>query len=390
MKMKMIYRACAMAAFALVTVGACAQNPTQDGAAAAPDAWLFVRDGQPWWYKTTASSKPVELRRREPTAAEQPLVERVKNLMATRPARAFALVDGDTVVYQQFNAPASEDSVIFGFSMGKTVTAMAVGQAVCAGRLKYDTKAGELIPQLNGKALGNATVRDLLKMASGTTEGNADTSVWSPEQARAWSQGNLNLVDLVTDDRVAKAQRGVFSEFKPGETFAYKSTDPHTLAIMTAKATGMPWNQWVQQNVLNPMGMVKPGLYVQDRAQNGLADSGMRMSMDDWIRFALWVKRSSAEQGCFGDFVRAAMSPQIKNGSGPNDRRFGRAFGSYGYFIWTENSAAPNTAWALGWGGQRIGWSTDPANNRMIVTFSNVENWQQEASELARDWMRLK
>jgi CubicO group peptidase (beta-lactamase class C family) len=369
---------------------ALAQNPTQDGAAAAPDAWLFVRDGQPWWYKTTVSPKPVELRRREPTAAEQPLVERVKNLMTTRPARAFALVDGDTVVYQQFNAPASEDSVIFGFSMGKTVTAMAVGQAVCAGKLKYDTKAGELIPQLNGKALGNATVRDLLKMASGTWEGNADTSVWSPDQARSWSQGALNLVDLVTDDRVAKAQRGVFSEFKPGETFAYKSTDPHTLAIMTSKATGMSWNQWVQQNVLNPMGMVKVGLYVQDRAQNGLADSGMRMSMDDWIRFALWVKRSSSEPGCFGDFVRDAMRTQIKNGSGPNDRRFGKAFGGYGYFIWTENSAAPNTAWALGWGGQRIGWSSDPANKRFIVTFSNVENWQQEASELARDWMRLK
>jgi CubicO group peptidase (beta-lactamase class C family) len=390
MKLKMIYRACAMAAFALVTVGACAQNPTQDGAAAAPDAWLFVRDGQPWWYKTTASPKPAKLRRREPTAAEQPIVERVKNLMTTRPARAFALVNGDTVVYQQFNAPANEDAVIFGFSMGKTVTAMAVGQAVCAGKLKYDTKAGDLIPQLNGKALGNATVRDLLKMASGTTEGNADTSVWSPEQARAWSQGALNLVDLVTDDRVAKAQRGVFSEFKPGETFAYKSTDPHTLAIMTSKATGMPWNQWVQQNVLNPMGIAKAGLYVQDRAQNGLADSGMRMSMDDWIRFAQWVKTSSAEQGCFGDFVSDAMKTQIKNGSGPNDRRFGKAFGGYGYFIWTENSAAPSTAWALGWGGQRIGWSTDPTNSRMIVTFSNVENWQQEASELARDWMRLK
>jgi CubicO group peptidase (beta-lactamase class C family) len=369
---------------------ALAQNPTQDGAAAAPDAWLFEQDGRPWWYKTTVSPKPVELRRREPTAAEQPLVERVKNLMATRPARAFALVDGDTVVYQQFHAPASVNSLIFGFSMGKTVTAMAVGQAICAGKLKYETKASELLPQLAGKALGNATVRDLLRMSSGTWEGNADTSVWSPDQARAWSQGNLNLVDLVTDDRVAKAQRGVFSEFKPGEVFAYKSTDPHTLAIMTAKATGMPWNQWVQQNVLNPMGMVKPGLYVQDRAQNGLADSGMRMSMDDWIRFALWVKKSSAEPGCFGDFVRDAMQTQIKNGNNPSDRRILKNFGGYGYMIWTENSFAPNTVWALGWGGQRIGWSTDPANNRMIVTFSNVENWQQEASELARDWMRLK
>jgi hypothetical protein len=44
MKLKMIYRACAMAVFALFTVGACAQNSTQDGAASVPDAWLFVQE----------------------------------------------------------------------------------------------------------------------------------------------------------------------------------------------------------------------------------------------------------------------------------------------------------------------------------------------------------
>ena len=373
-----------------VVITASAQNPMQDGAAMAPDAWLFVRDGQPWWYPSTPSPQPVELKRREPISGEIAVVERVKTLMASRPARAFALLDGDTVVYQQFIAPANEDAIIFGFSMGKTVTAMGVGQAICAGKLRLDTKASEHVPQLGGKALGNATVRDLLRMASGTWEGNPDSSVWSPEQTRAWGQGNLNLVDMLTDERVSKAQRGVFSEFKPGDATSYKSTDPTLLAVMVAKATGVPWSQWVQQSVLNPMGAAKTGLYVQDRAQNGLADSGMRMRLEDWARFALWVKRSSNEQGCFGDFVRDALKTQIKNGNSPSDRRFGKMFAGYGYFTWTENSTAPNTAWASGWGGQRIGWSTDPKNNRMVITFSNVETWVPEVYEVARDWNRLK
>ena len=50
---------------------------------------------------------------------------------------------------------------------------------------------------------------------------------------------------------------------------------------------------------------------------------------------------------------------------------------------------APNTAWASGWGGQRIGWNTDPVNNRMVITFSNVESWMPEVYELAKDWNRL-
>ena len=90
-------------------------------------------------------------------------------MVANRPAKAFALVDGDTVLYSEFKAPADADSVFFGFSMGKTVTAMAVGQAVCDGKIKLDTKASERVPELTGKALGNATVRDLLRMASGVS-----------------------------------------------------------------------------------------------------------------------------------------------------------------------------------------------------------------------------
>lgn len=44
---------------------------------------------------------------------------------------------------------------------------------------------------------------------------------------------------------------------------------------------------------------------------------------------------------------------------------------------------------ASGWGGQRIGWSTDPTNNRMVITFSNVESWMPDVYELAKDWGKL-
>jgi CubicO group peptidase (beta-lactamase class C family) len=366
-----------------------AQMPTQDGAARAPDDWLFVQTGREYWPKTQISPNPVVLNRRQPTAAEQPIVDRVRSLMATRPARVFALIEGDVVIYSQFNAPANEDAITFGFSMGKSVTSMAVGQAICANKLKLETKASELIPRLADKALGAATVRDLLRMASGAADGNADSTMFTPEQARLSAQGNLNLMDVVTDDRLAKAQRGLFNDYKPGESMSYKSTDPTVLGIMVAQATGMPWSQWLQENVLNSMGAAKSGLYETDRQQNGFAAGGMRLRVEDWIRFGLWVKRSSKEPGCFGDYVRAALRMQIKNGNGPADRKFGKLFAGYGYLTWTDNSIAPYTAWASGWGGQRIGWSTEANNQRMVVVFSNTENWMPEIYEVMRDWSKL-
>ena len=110
------------------------------------------------------------------------------------------------------------------------------------------------------------------------------------------------------------------------------------------------------------------------------------MRFDDWLRFALWVKRSSKEPGCFGDFVRASESKQIANDGNPAARKSGKLFDSYGYLTWVDNTIAPNTAWAVGWGGQRISWDKD--SDRMVVVFSNREDWMADVYELSRDWNR--
>jgi CubicO group peptidase (beta-lactamase class C family) len=375
----------AAALAAIVSASALAQMPVQDGATHAPDAWLMWREGRPWFYGIKTSPQKTDVHRRSPSDAEQPIVDRVKQLMDTRPAKAFALLDGNTVVHQEFNSPANRWSIFFGFSVGKTATAMGVGQAICAGKLQLTTKAKELLPQLAGKALGEAAVHDLLLMSSGTWRGNPDTTVWSPEQSAAWQRGELDLTELIADDRVTRAQRWGQRELIPGQVFHYKSTDPQLLAMMTAKATGVAWPLWMQQMVFNPMGIANWGMYEQDRLQNGEAAAGVRIRMEDWIRFAAWVKRSSAEPGCFGQFVREAFATQIKT-----EGRTSRSFAGYGYLTWTANQFAPDTAWALGWGGQLIGWSTDPSNQRMVIVFSNSESWMPDVFEVARDWMRLK
>ncbi|MDA8457478.1 beta-lactamase family protein [Acidovorax sp. GBBC 3334] len=298
----------AAAALAFCAQAMAQVTPVADGGATAPDEWLLAKTGPRWFQITQPSPNPSTLNIRAPSAGEKALVDRACALVGQRPAKAFALMDGNAIVYSAFNAPADSESLFFGMSMGKTVTAMAVGQAICAGKLTLQSKAGDVLPELQGKALGNATVHDLLRMASAAAEQNGDSTIWTPEQTKDWNQGLLNLAELIATDRIAKAARGALSEYKPGEVFAYKSTDPMTLGLMVSRATGMPLSQWIQEQVLNPMGAAHPGLYSQDRAKNGLGDSGMRLRMEDWMRFAVWVKESSKKSDCFGGFVKAAMT----------------------------------------------------------------------------------
>ncbi len=352
-----------------------------------PDRLLLQMSAPVWWYRTMPSAQPSALTRRTPKLVEQEVINKASALLGSRPAKAIALVDGDDIVYADFKAPADPASLFYGYSMGKTVTSMATGKAICQQRLTFDTKAVDLVSELKGKDLGNATVRDLLRMASGVADPNASSSIWTDQEAKDWENGKITYLDLLTLDRIATAKHGTFSDYKPGELFSYKATDPLLLAVMVARATGVNWSDWVQKQVLDPMGEAKAGIYAQDKSFYGQGDTGLHMTMEDWIRFGRWIKQSSKESGCFGDYVRAAMSRQIRNPGNASSRKFGALFDGYGYLVWTDNQIASDTIWLVGYGGQRIG--LDLKSDRMIVVFSNVENWMPEVYELGRDWMRL-
>lgn len=379
--------------FTCFTRDAVGENlPLKDGFPYLPDRYLIAERALPWAYRVTASPTPVRLAERSPTAGEQEIIDRARTLLARHEAKAIALLDGPNIVHVEFNLPASADSLFLGASIAKTMTSLAVAQAICAGKMGLEDRADKWIPELRGKALGRATTRDLLRMASGAADPinpqcPSCGAVFSASDWKEWTDGTLDIVKVISSDRLASAARGMFSEYRPGEAFSYKGTDPLVLGLMVSAATGMPYAQWAQRAVLDPMGVAGPGTVAQNRNRQALTDQGVRLRMFDWMRFAWWVRKSAKDPGCFGDYVREASRMQIANGASPSQRRTGGSFAGYGYLIWTNNSQVPNAYWALGLGGQRIGWNTE--NDRMIIVFSNHENWMSEIYKLYGDWIKL-
>lgn len=350
----------------------------KDGAQWAPDGWLLASAGRGWWYEIQPSPFSMELQRRSPSEEEQKIIFKASKMFEKGPGKALALLDGREVKGEFFKPDVGPKSTFFGFSMGKMVTAMGVGKALCSNALTMETRADVLIPQLRDTALGAATVRDLLKMSSGTLLGHNE-SFLSPEGQKNWDTvGTVSFMQMLSEPRVTAAAKGVFSAYKPGEIWSYKATDPVVLGVMVAAASGVPWAHFLQKEVFDSAGLANKGLYVQDREQAGRAEAGVRIRFEDWLRFAAWVKSESLEVGCFGDFVREASKVQI--------RIPGESKGGYGYFLWIEQGV-PGAFWAIGHGGQRIAWNTK--NNRMVVAFSNSSSWNEELTRIARDWLAL-
>ena len=345
-----------------------------------PDSSLLFDTGRPWWFKVQPSPTPTSLKQRPASESEKLVIEKVNQLMAERPAKAIALIDRENIIYTRFNFPANSQSTFMGYSVGKTITAMGVGQAICNGSLKLETKASELIPSLKDKGLGNASVENLLTMSSGTQDAYLASAIMTPDDVRNWDRGDLNLLELISQSRVADSKKTFFITEKPGTSFNYKSTDPYTLGIMVANATQMPFAKWLQLKVFDPAGIAFSGWYGQDKYMNPQADTGLRLKLDDWIRLAIWVNYSSKQEGCFGEFVRNSRKTKIVN----NSTTLNSSYQGYGYLTWTDNRTAPDTVFAVGLGNQHIGWHTK--SERIVIVFSNSESWRNEIEQLSRDW----
>jgi CubicO group peptidase (beta-lactamase class C family) len=361
-----------------------AQLPSMGGFTSAPDNWLLSK-GPSWHYKTEISSPPAPLIFRDPTHAEKAVIQRATLLLQNSSAKSMALINGHEVVWVGYNGGTNDKSTFLGFSVGKTVASMAVGKAICSGKLSLKTVAEDIIPELKGTDLGKATVHNLLTMSSGTWEGNSDSTITSKKQIDQMNSGQLSILDVLRTPEIHSAHQSFFGAKRvPGEEFAYRTTDPWVLGVMINKVTGMSYVKWVEQQVLLPVGIESQGVIGQDKFGFGSSAGDVRLTLKDWIRFAVWVKQNETAQGCFGDFVREATKTQIANKS----KRSGKLFDGYGYYVWTENLRLRDSYWANGHGGQRIGWNHK--NKRMLIAFSNVENYMDDLYWLYRDWASLQ
>lgn len=363
---------------------ASAQQTTLNGVTYAPDNRLL----EEYWegfYLAKPANNPAALKKRDPTKEEQRVIDSANSIFSNSAAKVMALVDGHEIIWSQYKAPATSSTRLTGWSLGKTVAAMAAGKAVCAKKMALDSKVGAFIPELQGTAYADVTVENLLTMSSaikdgsyyrkGTPAARAKIRQIEVEKTAGWR----DLLKIVNEPRTSL----LGGKIKPGEVFEYKEMDPFVLGLMVEAAVGMPFAEFVEQSVLHPVGTAAPVALRKDNFGTTYTPTLARMTLEDWIRFAAWVKTSESEPGCFGDYVRSATRTKL-----PNRDDVGTSFGGYGYFIWTENVRNRETYWASGFGGQRIGFNRK--NNRILVVFSSLEGPQiDDYYRLYNDWASL-
>ena len=139
--------------------------------------------------------------------------------------------------------PMREDSIFNLASVSKQFTASAIMLLMRKGLLSLDDEITKFFPEIPFKGV---TVRHLLTH----TGGLPDYMDWVIETAKAENRipGNEVIVRFLTEC-------GEEPEFAPGERYEYSNTGYCLLAQIVEKVSGVPFENFMKQNVFGPAGL---------------------------------------------------------------------------------------------------------------------------------------
>ena len=134
-------------------------------------------------------------------------------------------------------------------SMNKMFTAVAIAQLAQEGRLNFQDKVAQHLPDWPNKEVAdNVTIHHLLTHTSGLA------SYWGPE----FNEKRETL--LTVSDHLPMIAKQAPS-FPPGEKFQYSNSGYMLLGAIIEKVSGQSYYDYVQRNIYDRAGMTETGFY---------------------------------------------------------------------------------------------------------------------------------
>jgi CubicO group peptidase (beta-lactamase class C family) len=154
-------------------------------------------------------------------------------------------------------------------SMTKPVMGTAIQMLIDEGKLSLDDRVADYLPAFDNEQSGDITVEHLLTHRSGL-----------PLTMIAASFGEFNSLRALAD---GAGERG--PDFEPGTAFQYSDTGSDVLGALVEVVAGMPFDQFLQERILAPLGMADTVTLVrEDDPRTGRIASLYFGAQGEWNR----------------------------------------------------------------------------------------------------------
>jgi CubicO group peptidase (beta-lactamase class C family) len=315
------------------------------------------------------------------TANQKKIVARAQSIADSKSNLSLILVQDGEIIFESYKFPSSVSTPMMSWSMSKSLTAVLIGIQHCKGNIPdLDTPISKYVTELADTGYGSATVRDLLKMSSGTQRpiNNAGENRFT-----AWREividKNTTLESYLRE--YGGSQKSLFGMIRSGTAYSYKNSDTTALEMVVSATSSKGFVGEFEHEIWNKIGAEGFGIWLQDRKRRTIAYAGFNATPRDWIKLAVFSKDLlTSNNKCIRDYMQKATTYQINT-----DRP---AFTQYGYQTWVANWSGGSSYWWRGYAGQRI--AVDPKKDLIMYVGSSSDDYQSQVYELFRDWQRFE
>ncbi|MFT3756700.1 MAG: serine hydrolase [Pseudoxanthomonas sp.] len=277
---------------------------------------------------------------------------------------ALLIIKNGKIVHEYYANGMRDYQRHMAWSMTKSLTSLAVGQAVQDGLVKLDERIDKYLPELAKGGYAGVTVRQVLDMTSGVDyEERYDfenPGIAAKNHERALVKNEVRFADAAID--IKRKQ-------KPGAKFEYKTLDTAVLGWMLERVTGQTISAYFSQHVWQPLGTEYDGFFIMDGpvgVGREFTGAGFNGTLRDFGRIGLMMLHDGYANG--HQIVSKKWVDESTKPAGPEEGPPGSP-GGYGYQWWTITG--PSEAYtAIGLAGQYI--YIDKANDTVVVKLSHL------------------
>jgi CubicO group peptidase (beta-lactamase class C family) len=200
------------------------------------------------------------------------IVEEAVRLARDAGSRALLVMHRGRMQVERYFGADDATSLMPAGLLARPLAAMAVGAALGEGRVdSLDSPVARYLEEWEGDARGSITLRQLLEDTSGLESGGADArelldeTAWK-DPSRLARFATSRGVRLLLGNDLESTALGFKLEHEPGGFHIESPVNAQLIAILLERATGMPYEQYLEERVWRPTGAGLARLQLDRRA----------------------------------------------------------------------------------------------------------------------------
>lgn len=219
-----------------------------------------------------------------------------EHLHATCTDGFLVMREGEVLYERYFNGQRPVDRHVC-FSMTQVFVGTLAEEMIYRGVLNELWKVSDYLPDLNGSAFADATVRDLLDMAVGIDYREDYIDPLSDSAFYCYASGILRAPEgIQSQESLYDYLMALRKKGNHGGFFHYVTANSEVLAWVMERVTGLHFHEMVQQ-LWRKLRCDRDGYFISDPCGRGVAGAGFSATLRDVGRFGTMIADYGKYQG---------------------------------------------------------------------------------------------